>query len=195
MAQGPGLLEPEVIMADPPPVCFKCERPITRWPPPPVPKASGGAGANNKGATAALWRQQQQQQRRGPPASRDDEGEDEEDGMPLPPLPHMASSFVMVARMADMSMSFLHVQEAAAAAMLASSHNNNPSSSSQQRAAAAAAAAAAQGREQQKQAGLSGHLRRAETVLKYGTGQVRKRRRGWGWWVGWLVGVPGRRVG
>lgn len=205
-------------------ICIKCDRPIAR-----VGAAAGqyapvggGGGASSKGggggggrggATAALWQQLQQQQR----GQQGEEGQGGEEGgdvptagamaPPLPPM--MASSFVMVARMADMSMSFLHVQgpysshlprqpstaftgvcliinpypygwhahakntEAAAAATMASQH-------------AHAAAAAHHHRQQQNQnqnqgpgqgqlgrvAGLSEHLKRAETVLKYGAGQV-----------------------
>lgn len=165
------------------PTCIKCERPITRRRPQGLGHAGGSAGGSGKGGggAASLWQQSQ-----APGRTReggDDDDEEEGDDLPhIAALPPVAASFVMVARMADMSMSFLHVQEAAAAAMAASA-----TTAAQQHQAPRGPLAGGGARRGEsghgpggRVAGLSEHLKRAEMVLKYGSGQVRS-------WSGGLV--------
>lgn len=172
------------------PTCIQCERPITRQRPQRPGHAgprSAATGKGGGGGAASLWRQQSQRPGRTRGAAGEGEGEEgEEDDDTVPPMaaPPMGSSFVMVARMADMSMSFLHVQEAAAAAMAASATSaaQHQQKQHQQQGGALAGGAARRGESGQgvgagaggRVAGLSEHLKRAEMVLKYGSGQVRR---------------------
>ena len=175
------------------PTCIKCERPITRQRPQGPGHArprSAATGKGGGGAAASLWRQQSLRPGRTRGAAGEGEGEGgEEDDDTVPPMaaPPMGSSFVMVARMADMSMSFLHVQEAATAAMAASAtsaaqHHQMQYQQHQQQRGGLAGVAARRGESGHgagagaggRVAGLSEHLKRAEMVLKYGSGQVRR---------------------